>query len=127
MLILDSTSSIIEIITSAAQALDVHASYADNASGTITPGHQNTIISTATTTTVVSAPATSTQRNVKNISIFNNGAASNTVTLEHYDGTTLIVLCKATLGIGEGLYYSEARGFYRLNSSGMILIKSHKA
>lgn len=121
MLILDTTSSDIKIITSAGQALDVHASYADNASGTITPGHANTIIGTATTTEVVGSPGSSTQRNVKLLSAFNNGSAANTVTIEHYDGTTTILLCKMTLAVGDALHYSEASGFYHLNASGMVL------
>lgn len=121
MLILDTTSSLIQIITSAAQALDVHTSYADNASGTITPSHANTIIATATTTTVVGSPGSSTQRNVKLLSAFNNGSAANTVTVQHYDGTTTILLCKMTLAVGEALHYSESSGFYRLNASGMVL------
>jgi len=58
MLILSSTSDIIRVVTSAAADVDVHASWVDNASGTITPGRTNTApITTATTTTKSSWPS----------------------------------------------------------------------
>ena len=49
MLILSSTSDLLRVTTSAAGDVDVHASWVDNASGTITPGRTNTAaITTAT-------------------------------------------------------------------------------
>ena len=66
MLLLTSTSDKVRLTTSAAAAVDVHASYADNASGTITFGRTNTAqITTATTTDVVASPGASTSRTVQ--------------------------------------------------------------
>lgn len=109
MLLLTSTSDIIRIVTgSAVSTITVHASWVDNASGTITPGRTNTNITTATTTTVVAAPGASTQRNVRTIGITNNSAsASTTVTVQHYDGTTSTDLMGVTLLPGENLYLLE--------------------
>ena len=71
MLLLTSVSDLIQVITGSAGAIAVHASWVDNATGTITPGRTNTAsITGALTTTVVAAPAASTQRNVKFMSIF---------------------------------------------------------
>ena len=46
-IILDSGDSL-EVITTSTATTEVHASWVDNASGTITPGRTNTPISTAT-------------------------------------------------------------------------------
>lgn len=108
MLLLTSTSDIIRVVTSAVADIRVHASWLDNASGTITPGRTNTAsIATATTTTVVAAPAASTQRNVKHLNIENNHAsASSQVTVEHFDGTTAEPLMGVTLLAGETLVFN---------------------
>ena len=65
MLLLTSTSDklqIISIITSQASSIDVHASWVDNASNNITPGRTNSVITTATTTNVIAAPAAGVRR-----------------------------------------------------------------
>ena len=98
MLLLTSTSDIVRVVTSAAATINVHASYIDHASGTITPGRTNTSISTATTTTVVAAPGASTQRNVKGLYITNNHATTSClVEVQHFDGTTSAELMGVTL------------------------------
>lgn len=109
MLLLTSTSDIIRIVTGAAAAIAVHASWVDNAAGTITPGRTNTAsIATATTTTVVGSPGASTQRNVKHLNITNNHASASTqVTVQHFDGTNSEDLMGVTLLAGENLVLSE--------------------
>lgn len=120
MLLLTSTSDIIRIVTgSAVSTITVHASWVDNASGTITPGRTNTNITTATTTTVVAAPGASTQRNVRTIGITNNSAsASTTVTVQHYDGTTSTDLMGVTLLPGENLYLLESGDWQHHDANG---------
>lgn len=109
MLLLTSTSDILRVVTgSAVSTITVHASWVDNASGTITPGRTNTNITTATTTTIVASPGASTQRNVKTVAITNNNASSSTqVTVQHFDGTTSTDLIGVTLLAGENLYLLE--------------------
>jgi hypothetical protein len=94
MIILASTSSKIQVITgSAVSTQQVHASWVDNAAGTITPGATNTLITSAATTDIVAAPASSTYRNVKFISVRNSHATSqNAITIQHTDGTNVVVL-----------------------------------
>lgn len=120
MLILASTSDIIRIVTgTAVTTITVHATWADNAAGSITPGRTNTGITGATTTTVVASPAGSTYRNVKLLSIANNSASTNTtITVQHYDGTTSIDLFTATLLAGETIYFTEYGGFFHCDSQG---------
>lgn len=110
MLLLTSTSDIIRVVTgSPVSTITVQASYVDNASGTITPGRTNTNITTATTTTIVAAPGSSTQRNVKGIHITNNSAASSTqVTVQHFDGTTSTDIMGVTLLAGENLIMTDS-------------------
>ena len=108
MLLLTSTSDIIRIVTGSAADVDVHASWVDNVSGTITPGRTNTApITTATTTTVVAAPGSG-QRNVKALYIHNVSATvSTTVTVQHFDGTNSVDLVNCTLLPDEHLNLSE--------------------
>jgi hypothetical protein len=66
---------------------------------TITPGNLNSSISSATTTNIVGSPTTGTSRNVEEITIYNNGAAAEQVTLELYDGTTTVKVFSISLGV----------------------------
>jgi hypothetical protein len=119
MLLLTSTSDKLQVVTTGTANTDVQASYVDNAAGTITPARTNTAIVSAATTDVVPAPAASTQRNVKHLSIRNKHAsASQTVTIQHTDGTTAVELFKTTLLTGESLLYSAEVGFIVLDASG---------
>lgn len=108
MLLLTSTSDIIRVVTGSAADVDVHASWLDNTSGTITAGRTNTAaITTATTTTVVGSPASGAQRNVKHLNITNSHASvSTTVLVQHFDGTTSEDLMGVTLLPGENLIFT---------------------
>jgi hypothetical protein len=109
MLLLTSTSDIVRVVTGSAANLEVHASWVDNASGTITPGRTNTAaITTATTTTVVGSPGASTQRNVKHLSIINSHAStSTTVSVQHFDASNSETLWSGVLLAGEGVDFTE--------------------
>ena len=109
MLLLTSTSDIIRVVTGSAADVDIHTSFVDISGTTITPGRTNTApITTATTTTIVAAPASSTQRNVKAIYVHNASATvSTTVTIQHFDGTTSVDLVNCTLLPDEHLNMNE--------------------
>ena len=108
MLLLASASDKIQVITSAAATVDVHASYADLASGVVTPDRKNTAITTATTTDVVTSPTAGTVRNVKTLNIRNKHASTSVdVTIVHTDGTTAVEIDKVTLGPGESYSYHD--------------------
>jgi hypothetical protein len=112
MLLLASTSDLVRVITSAAVTVDVHASWIDFASGTNTPGRQNTAITTATTTTIVPSPGSSVVRNAKLISIRNRSTTATVgITVTHTDGTTSVELFSATLGPGQALAFHDGRWF----------------
>lgn len=126
MLLLAGTSALVKVVTSAAQEIMVQASFVDYngtvTPTTVTPSTQNTTISSATTTTVVASPASNVQRNVKFLSIFNDGSSANTVTVEHTDGTTPVNLAEVTLSAGDTLLYDEGNGWSHTNASGQILV-----
>jgi hypothetical protein len=109
VLLLTSASDIVRVVTGSSATVYVHASWVDNASGTITPGRTNTaVISTNTTTTVVASPSGGTQRNVKHLNITNAHATAQTqVTVQHYDGTNSEDLFGVTLLPGENCIFSE--------------------
>lgn len=109
MLLLNSTSDLLRIVTgAAASTIEVHASWVDLSGSTVTPGRQNTRITTAATTTVVPAPAASTTRNVKALYVTNNSpGASVNVAVEHTDGTNVVELMQFVLLPGENMGYRE--------------------
>ena len=108
MIILASTADLVRVVTSHAALIEVHASYVDLNGTTVTPGRLNTLISTATTTTVVASPGASTVRNIKHLNITNDHASQScNVTVEHTDGTTAIELMAFTLLPGENMILNE--------------------
>ncbi|SRR5580765_1727330 len=112
MILLTSINDRLQIVTSAASAINVHASWVDTLTGTVTPGRLNSSISAAITTTVVPAPAASTQRNMKTLHVRNVHASIPTdVTVQHTDGTITSQLYKTTLSAGQMLEYTDQAGF----------------
>lgn len=119
-LFLASTSSKLQVITGAASAIDVHASWLDNLSGAITPGTTNTPpITTAATTDVVASPAASTQRNIKGLYITNTHASLATqVTVVHTDGTNAKQIMGVTLLAGENLNFDAEGEWHHRDAQG---------
>lgn len=109
MLLLNSTSDVVRVVTSAAaDSIDCHASWVDLNGSTVTPGRQNTIITTATTTTIVPAPGAGTTRNLKGLYITNDSTGTScNVSVEHFDGTNQVELIEFILLPGENLGYRE--------------------
>ena len=125
MILLTSTSDLLRVTTSSTANIDVHASYVDLSGTTVTPSRTNTTISTATTTTVVGSPASSTQRTVKTLFIRNRHATtSNNITILHTDGTTSVEFIKVSLNAGYTLRYDEGNGFEVLDSFGRSLLNN---
>lgn len=116
---LTATTHALELVTTAALALDVTASFRDLNSGAYTPGSQTTAITTATTTTVVAAPGASTQRQLEDIEIVNKGAGSQTVTVQKdVSGTNFVVFGPVTLTQNERIQFTSDRGWRAFDSSG---------
>lgn len=114
MLILtNSGTDKLQLISGQAVALDVHVGWVDQTTTTITPGRTNTAISTATTTDIVATPSASTQRIVKHVNVRNtDSAASCDVTIVYDANGTDYTLYKVTLRAQEVLEYQEGIGWY---------------
>jgi len=126
MLLLTDTSSVIRVFTGSAANLATLASWVDNSTGVITPGTTSIAsITTATTTTIVSSPSTSVQRNVRNLSITNKHASVTcSIAVEHYDGTNSKTLWLGNLAPSDTLILDEVGGWTLYNSAGSVYTSS---
>lgn len=108
MLIMDSTC-VVNLITGSATDIDVVASYIDinTTTNAVTPRAPTmTHILTAATTVIVAAPTAGTVRNVKAISINNEGATANLIEAEINNGYG-VRLIRANLAAGESVIMGE--------------------
>ena len=120
MILLTSTSDVLNISLSASQTTSVHASYVDVSGSTVTPGRQNASWGAAGTgNQIVASPGASTQRNVKFISINNAGTLPNQVIVQHVDSVpTTVTLVTVILQAGYTLFYSDESGWGMMDGSG---------
>ena len=128
MLILtNSGTDKLQLITSAAGSVDVHCSYVDLTTAGVwsAAGKQNTNITTATTTDILATPGSSVVRNAKTINIRNaHASTSNDVTVVYDANGTDYTLHKVTLRAGEALEYLDGVGWYLLaTATTPVLIK----
>jgi hypothetical protein len=120
---LTSASDLVRITTTSTADIEVQASWVDQTTTDFTPGRTNTIITSATTTTIVGSPGGSTQRAVTSLKIRNDHAsATNTVTILHTDGTTSVDMFQRTLAAGESIQYDGK--VFRVFTSGGVEIYS---
>jgi len=113
MIVLDATTKKLQLVTTSIADVHVVVSYADTTATTFTPGVQTTAINSVTTTDILAAPAASTQRLVKSISIVNaHASSSNTVSVVlDNSGTDFSVQKDATLSAGAELIYEDGAGW----------------
>lgn len=107
--ILDTTSKVLRMVTGAAASVTASVDWVDKNGDTYTPGNTLTpAVTTATTTTIVPAPAASTQRGVQTVHITNNHASAATqVTVQVFDGTNSADIFGVTLLPGENVIVTE--------------------
>ena len=112
-------SDILRVTTTSAATLTVYAAYTDHGRERTARGRASTAISSATTTTVLSGPGAPTQRDVGMVAVANTHAStSNTVTIEHFDGTTATRVWAGVLAAGESVVYAGGAWSVR-NASGV--------
>ncbi len=117
--LLCTTGSLINLITGSAGTINAHVSCVSISGTTVTPEYQNTAtISTATTTQITPAVASSTYTNVKKITVRNGGASSNVITLQHTDGTNVEPLFSFALQPSYTFSYEEGVDWSLYDSSG---------
>lgn len=120
MNLLTTTTTVLRLTAGAAGALHVAADYIDNASGTITPGAPAPLVITGTSvTTIVAAPASGVQRNIKRINVENaSGSAAPLVTFERFDGTTAVIEFTCTLLPGEHVTLDDVGVWHHYDTQG---------
>lgn len=112
MIILASTSDLLLLVTREAANVDVHVTWSDLLSPSVTPGRTNTLVTTATTTTIVGSPASSTYRAIKSITIRNSGTTPTNITVTHRaSGPVDAQLIACALPPSSSLHYEEHRGW----------------
>lgn len=124
-MLLATTSDIVRIVYSAATAvdIDIQANWADQTTTAFTPGRTNSNATTAggATLTIVASPLSSTQRQVKTITIFNaQSTYSNLITVQHFDGTTSDDVWRGTLLPHEMVQYDGTK-WNRYNAAGTLV------
>lgn len=121
---LDATTESVELETSSASSTDYAASWVDNASGTLTPGSTVGNVASATDTTIVAAPGSSTQRAVTVIKVCNVGSSSQTIRLLHDTSGTERVLARASLGVNECAVWDNNGGIQIRSASGVPRVQA---
>jgi len=120
MISLTATNHILEINTSADSDIDVLVSFVDHTSTGGTLGDQQTLITTATNTTILSAPASSTQRQVKMVSIYNTSTSTtNTIIVKKDIGGTEYEIFRGILLPFERIEYNDGQGWESFANSGV--------
>ncbi len=115
MQILDATTKSLELLLSGTVAttqLTYVSNYVDTTSTAFTPGNTDGASNNTTAVTIAAAPAASTQRQVKEISVYNGDTQANIVTIRLNVSGTFRIICKATVDIGKTLVYVDSVGFY---------------
>lgn len=118
---LDATTKSLELATTTTAATDYVVSYVDATATAFTPGTSQGATSSATTTTILAAPGSSTQRAVSMVAIRNRSTtASQVVTLKlDVSGTEYHLTPSITLAPGESLRLDNEGRAEVLTAGGM--------
>lgn len=112
MLILAATNESLELVTSYAVGIDYSTSFVDITTTTFAPSGGHGTVATAATTSIVSAPAASTQRQIKMLTARNIGQGSQTLYIQKNVGGALYrITPNVVLAAGEMLEYVDGMGF----------------
>jgi hypothetical protein len=104
ILVLDATTKSIVVAMSGAAATtnpDFTAAWADDTGSAFTEGASDGALNGTSSVTLVAAPGASTRRVIKNITIENKDTAAVTLTISYNNNSTLRVIAKVTLNVGD--------------------------
>lgn len=121
MLLLKTASDLLRIVTDAAGDIECHVSWMGHDAGTFTPDRDVIpSITTATTTTILTGPASG-QYNVKHLNIRNNHASQAVLcTVFITDGTDQVDLIELTLLPGETLVFTQGGLWVHYDANGGV-------
>lgn len=119
MILLTTINDSLTLTTSSVDEIHYTVSYVDITTTSFTPGSVQGTITTATTTTILSAPAASTQRQVKYVSFYNNGAGTNSIIFAKKVSSTTYKIVNQDLLTLSTLQYVDGNGVDISSSSGV--------
>lgn len=119
MIILSDTNDALQITRSSANAVDVYAAFVDHTSSAYTPDKSHNTYTSAASSSFVTSPAASTQRQVKYVSVRARGGA-NVITIAFLDTATAYELVEVSLSADDTLTYTDTDGWEVIDSSGQI-------
>lgn len=123
MIILDTTTKKLQVLMAGAVTTtnpDYVVHFVDVTTTAFTPGNSNGTLNGTTAVDVVAAPASSTYRQIKALSITNIDTVVNTITVRYNDNGTSRKVIVAAIGIGYSLNFEETNGWYVLDASGAL-------
>lgn len=103
-LVLDATTKSIVVAMSGSAATtnpDFTAAWADDTGSAFTEGASDGALNGTNSVTLVAAPASSTRRVIKSITIENKDTAAVTITVSYNNNSTLRTIAKVTLNVGD--------------------------
>jgi hypothetical protein len=114
MIILSTTSDKVQVVLGGSvttNQLKCFVSYTDTTTTSVTPGRNALVTNNTTPVDLVTSPASSTQRLVSYLSVYNSDTVSSTVTINLYTTSTTYKLITMTLSSGERIEYQQGEGF----------------
>lgn len=112
-MILDATTKKLQVVLGGAitsAQLQVNVSWADTQNGaTFVPGSNSAVTNSGTPVDIVAAPAASTQRQVKEVTVQNTDTAAATVTVQTVDGANTRKNIVVTIQVGETLFFAAGQ------------------
>ena len=122
-MILDGTAKSFEVVLSGVvttNEIPIVVAYVEFAAETVTPAANDTISNGTTAVTVVAAPASGLQRQLKFLSVVNIDTAAAEVTVRLNNSSTIRPIFVVTLAVDEQLIYSADGGFRVYDNAGAI-------
>ena len=110
MVVLDSTTKSVQFVLASAVAtnqLTCVAAYVDISGTTITPAANDTQSNNTTAVTIVAAPGSSTQRQLKSLAIYNADTVAASIIVLYNNAGTTRTLVSITLPPKETLQFAE--------------------
>jgi len=89
----------------------IQVSYGDLTATTLTGGQQLSVTNSTTNVTILAAPAASTQRQIKNINIYNAGASVLTLTIVIDVSGVETIVWRDTVPVGKSLTWTDESGW----------------
>jgi hypothetical protein len=125
MLILDNVNRKIEIVLAGAittNQLPFTASYVDITPTSFTPATNDGATNSTTVVIMAAAPASSTQRQLKFVNIYNADTVAATVTVQLNDNGTIRILVKTALSPGQTLQFMDSAGWLVIPSGSSAIV-----